>query len=133
MNLAIQSMNTGENLECWIFKIIPRQGIKRGISDKLHLTRKQMKVVKMEIGDVPRQISAIVAVMPRLPEKTYYKTFVDHDGTLQSSIWDKSYECLYIPNAKKIELNSFETGWHEIKTSVEYKPPPSLTHKPLLF
>lgn len=124
IRLQLYSERTRKCLEIWNFKIIPRKGISLDGVAKTRLPRKQMKVVKMEIGDVLRQILASVSVLPRLDEKTFFQTILSHDGSLRSSNTISMKSCGdddVIQNARKMQFRSFDTGYHQVRTSVLYK------------
>lgn len=122
--LDLRAIGTKEIQERWNFKIIHRKGFK-AVGHKIQLTRKQLKIVKLEIGDVLRQILASVSILPRLHDKVYAAYAFTYSGSLPlpehkwRSIIDTSYN---IQNYQTLRFRTFETDWHRVKTTVHYKP-----------
>lgn len=125
--LNLKGKRTEETIERWNFKInsrvgVKRLGVKRYGSDKFHFTRKQMKLVQMEIGDVLRQILASVSILPRLNEEVHSSIGFYLNGSMQLP---KNFRLTdsndVIRNVRKIRFRSFATDWHQVKTTVHYK------------
>lgn len=124
VSLILKSKRTRETLESWNFYIKSHNGTKRGSGGKVHLTRKQMEVFQMEIGDVLRQILASVAALPRVDEDTYSKVAVKHDGSIVNvDLRPARPNEFAIQNFHEIEFNTSQIGWQNVETAVKYKAP----------
>lgn len=70
-----------------------------------------------------RQITASVAFLPLLEQRCSFDVLIytTKDVDVPSSEWSESGECR-IENGEEVQLRSFSTAIHSVRTKVTYKP-----------
>lgn len=124
--LILRATHNRELVERWTFKINTRASVHDGCSDKCDVSRTQQTVIRMKIGDVLRQIMASISVLPRLYENTFFSFSMISINGIEKHQMPRNLRYHIraietIRNSLQIRFRSFGTGWHRVKTSVEYK------------
>lgn len=72
--------------------------------------------------DVIRQITACVSFLPLLDRDCSFDVLIGlKHGTEVDEVGLESIQDLKIKDAERVQLRSFGTGHHDVKTCVEYK------------
>lgn len=131
--VVLTNVDTKEVLERWEFKIeYETENQDGGVKDEncqengqnkkmKEVSEKDEKVIKQEIRDVIRQITASVTFLPLLDCVCSFDILIHtHKDTDVPDTWDESEEQL-IKNSEEVKLRSFSTGIHKLEAAVSYR------------
>ncbi|KAI6174151.1 HORMA domain protein [Aphelenchoides besseyi] len=114
--VVIMELSTNDVLERWQFDIQMEDGI-----DENTAIDACEKRIKHEISDVLRQITAAVSFLPLLETECAFDVLVyTRKGAKLTNDWANS-TARNIENAEEVQLRSFSTKVHDVKTKVQYK------------
>lgn len=115
--LVLVRVDTKETIERWEFSIETNDEI-----DNEQNVEIDVKKVQSDIRNIIRQITASVTYLPLIENPVSFDIllYTDKNSELPSQDWSDSTSHL-IPDAQEVELNSFNTKIHALKTTVSYK------------
>ncbi|PAV63641.1 hypothetical protein WR25_05804 [Diploscapter pachys] len=116
--VVISEIKTKEVVERWQFDIETENVDEEGPNST---RQKDEKKIRQEMSDVIRQITASVTFLPLLEEPCSFDVLI-YTGkeTEAPENWEESGAKL-IDNPEQVELRSFSTSVHNVKTNVQYK------------
>mmetsp|Transcript_15229 Transcript_15229/g.17953 ORF Transcript_15229/g.17953 Transcript_15229/m.17953 type:complete len:219 (-) Transcript_15229:1876-2532(-) len=125
--LAISGLETGENLERWVFNVEQEKALGDPApvcEDDEPVERectKSEKEIQGEIGAIIRQICASVTFLPLLQEECTFDLLIYCDKNAEvPTTWEET-DPRYITNAVDVKLRSFTTFIHRVDTCVSYR------------
>ena len=117
--LVITSVQTQEPLERWVFNVeTARDEGGRVVEEPAQTDDKELK---REIGAIIRQITSSVTFLPYLEERCSFDLLVYTSGGAEVPITWENSDPRHIRNAQKVQLRGFNTGIHQVGTSVAYR------------
>ncbi|KZC07406.1 PREDICTED: mitotic spindle assembly checkpoint protein MAD2A [Dufourea novaeangliae] len=126
VTLVITNVNTKEVLEKWDFKVDYEGQVSNGVKDSTNsglpdVGTKEAKAVQKEIREVIRQITGTVSFLPLLDCLCSFDilTYTVPDCGIPNE-WDET-QPVFIANSQEVQLRSFSTSIHKMKTVVSYK------------
>nr|ACO10549.1 Mitotic spindle assembly checkpoint protein MAD2A [Caligus rogercresseyi] len=120
--VVLSNVETKEVLERWEFKIeVEKETDDDGVERRVETSAKDIKLIKQEIRDVIRQITASVTFLPLLDCICSFNILLYTKMDIECpSTWDESDPC-FITNSEEVKLRSFSTAIHRVEAAVSYK------------
>ena len=114
--IVIASVDTGETLERWEFKIETDKHA-AAVEEGVH---REEKAITSEIQAIIRQITASVTFLPLLTSPCTFDLLVYTDSSVDIPVaWEES-DPRYIANSAEVRLRSFTTKIHKVRVLMRF-------------